>query len=421
MTTDVRRAVLTYACAFAVAGATPFLLLPVLTTYLSPQQFGEITSFLILAALLANLGGLSAHGFVSVRYFSTSASVFRSLVGNSLAVVAVAHVVLLVLVFMLFPLLHRSLGLSIGQVTLAVIAALFLSFNLVFLAIFQASNQPGLYLRARLLQGFVELSLCMALIFFVVADAQARTHSYTLALAASALLGGGYCLRQQRIGGPIAASQIKALLRFGVPMVPHIAAGTAITYLDRLVVSTLLGVESLGIYMVAMQIGMAMIALIEPLNKALVPWLFGQLSKNQASVKDMVVRRTYQLFAVLILLGVLVAGAAHLLFDQFIGPGFEEARSLIPWMVAGFVMQGFYYSQVNYLFYAEKTGMLSKISVSIALLGCLVSYTLTRAWGLTGAGASFLINNFLLFVLVWWAASRAVPMPWRLGGRGEST
>ena len=69
---SVRRSIVIYACAFAVAGATPFLLLPVLTRHLSPAQFGEVTSFLMVTALLGNLAGLSAHGFVTVRYFKTA-------------------------------------------------------------------------------------------------------------------------------------------------------------------------------------------------------------------------------------------------------------------------------------------------------------------------------------------------------------
>jgi O-antigen/teichoic acid export membrane protein len=89
-------------------------------------------------------------------------------------------------------------------------------------------------------------------------------------------------------------------------MLPHIVAGTAITYMDRLVVSSQLGTESLGIYMVAMQVGMGMIALIEPLNKALAPWLFERLSKGaNQEVRHMIVQRTYQLYIALAIMGIL--------------------------------------------------------------------------------------------------------------------
>lgn len=155
-----------------------------------------------------------------------------------------------------------------------------------------------------------------------------------------------------------------------------------------------------------------MMALIEPLNKALAPWLFEQLAKNDPAVRALLVKRTYLFFAALVLVGTVVAVAAHLLFDIAIGEEYAGARPLIPWMVGAFVMQGMYYAVVNYLFYAEKTGRLSVISFTTAAVGCGISWTLTSRFGLQGAGASFLINNTILFVLVWAMSARTVPMPW---------
>ena len=197
-------------------------------------------------------------------------------------------------------------------------------------------------------------------------------------------------------------------------MLPHVAAGTAITYLDRMVVSSLLGAQSLGLYMAAMQVGMVMIALVEPLNKALAPWLFRQLARDDEAVRRMIVRRTYGLLAALVLAGVLLATLAWMLFDRLVGTAYVAARPLVPWMVAGFVLQGMYYAVVNYLFFAERTGRLSVTSATTAVVGLGVSYLLTSHWGLLGAGMSFAINNALLLVLVWVVAAAAVPMPWRL-------
>ena len=415
MTNNVRRSFFLYACAFAIVGVTPFLLLPILTTVLTPAQFGEVTSFLVLTALLANLAGLSAHGFVSVRFFKSTTAIFRTLVSSSIAIMGATHVVALLMVAVLFPVLANVLGLPQGYALLAVLAAFFLNSNLVFLAIFQSSAQPMLYLRARLVQGIFELALCIGLIYLVAADPSSRIYSYMVAMAASALVGLYYCMRSGLVGSGVNRRSMRNLIVFGVPMLPHIVSGTAITYMDRLVVSSQLGTESLGIYMVAMQIGMGMIALIEPLNKALAPWLFERLSNGEPEVRHMIVRRTYQLYAALAIIGVLVASVAHVFFYSLVGEGFSAARSLIPMMVGGYVLQGMYYSVVNYVFYAERTGRLSLVTGSTAALGCAISYTLTSAFGLQGAAASFLVNNALMFLLVWAVAAQAVPMPWGLG------
>lgn len=409
---SVRRSVVIYACAFAVAGATPFLLLPVLTRQLSPAQFGEVTSFLMFTALLCNFASLSAHGFVSIRYFKTAPEQFAPLVGTALGVLVLSHGLALIATWLLHPLLARALDLTLGPSLLAVLAAFFLNLCLVWLALFQSSGQPMRYLQARLIQGGLELGLGVVLVMWVLAEAVARTGSYTVALAASAAFGAWLCHRRGLFSLRFERVQVKSLMAFGLPLLPHIVAGTTITYLDRLVVSSLLGAQSLGLYMVAMQIGMAMVALTEPLNKALAPWLFQQLAKNDEAVRRLIVRRTYMLFAALMLLGLVVALVAHLLFDRLIGPTYAPARALIPWMVAGFVMQGLYTSVVNYLFYAERTGRLSMVSATTALMGCGVSWLMTTRYGLQGAAMSFAFNSAVLFLLVWAVAAKAVPMPW---------
>lgn len=414
MTARVRQSILIYGCAFVVVGVTPFLLLPILTTKLTPAQFGEITSFLVLAALLANLAGLSAHGYVSVRFFKSTAEQFKAIVTSSIAALGATHAATAVIVILLFPILAQALGLSLGYALFAVVAALFLNFNLIFLAIFQSSGKPLLYLRSRLVQGVFEFTLCVALIYLVAADADARIYSYVVAITVSAFVGLYYCVRNHRVGFSVERVSLKNLAFFGLPMLPHIVAGTAITYMDRLVVSSLLGTDSLGVYMVAMQVGMGMIALIEPLNKALAPWLFDRLAKNEPGVRHMIVKRTYQLYLVLAIVGALVVSAAHFFFDALIGGNFAESKSLIPWMVAGYVLQGMYYSVVNYMFYAEKTGRLSLVTGTTAVIGCAFSYLLTSKFGLQGAAASFAVNNALMFLLVWVVAAQVEPMPWRI-------
>jgi O-antigen/teichoic acid export membrane protein len=412
---SIKRSVLIYACAFAVAGAVPFLLLPVLTRYLSPTQFGEVTAFLMFAALLGNFASLSAHGFVAVRYFKMAAQQLARIVGTSVSILVLSHLLALVIVWLAHPLLVQAFDLPLEQLILAVLAAFFMNLCLVWLALFQSSGQAMHYLQARLIQGGLELILCIGLLMWILTEPMARTASYVLALAASALFGLRLCWRRALFAPNFELAQVRSLLVFGVPLLPHIVAGTTILYLDRLVVSSVLGNQGLGLYMVSMQIGMTMVALTEPLNKALAPWLFEQLSKNDDGVRRMIVRRTYQLFLVLVLIGLIVAVLANLLFDHLIDSRYEAAKVLVPWMVGGFVMQGLYTSVVNYLFYAERTGWLSMVSASTAVLGCGVSWIMVTHYGIQGAAMSFAFNSTLLFVMVWAVAARAVPMPWLPG------
>lgn len=406
------RSIVVYACAFGVAGATPFVLLPLLTHHLGPVAFGQATAFLMFTALLANVTGLSAHGFASVRFFKAQASELPAITGSAVATLAGSHLLAVVVVALLHPWLRRLFDLPLQMMLLGVAAAWLLNLNLLGLALFQAAGEAVRYLQARLLQAALEIALGTAVVLLVAAEAWARTGTYTAALAASACFGLLMAWRNGRLAALAERRWSQDLLTFGVPLVPHILAGTLVVYLDRLMVSSLLGAQGLGLYMAALQVGMAMTALVEPLNKALAPWLFKQLALNDPAVRCMLVRRTYQLFAVLCGLGLVLWWVADAFFDRLVGPAYADARPLLPWLVAGFVAQGLYAAVVNYLFYAEKTGRLSAVSVVAAAVGGVLSFALTRQWGLHGAAVSFAANSLLLFALVWAVAARAVPMPW---------
>ena len=166
----------------------------------------------MFTALLGNFASLSAHGFVSVRYFKTAPEQFAPLVGTALGVLALSHLLALAATALLHPLLVQVLDLPLAPSLLAVGAAFFMNLCLVWLALFQSSGQPVRYLQARLIQGALELGLGSVLVVWVLAEALSRTGSYTAALAASAAFGAWMCHRRGLFTLRFERAQAKALL-----------------------------------------------------------------------------------------------------------------------------------------------------------------------------------------------------------------
>lgn len=74
MTSDIQRpgllgGISTYFGASVFSTAVPFLLLPVLTRVLTPEDCGIVAMFIAVSAVMASLSGLSVHGAIAVRYF----------------------------------------------------------------------------------------------------------------------------------------------------------------------------------------------------------------------------------------------------------------------------------------------------------------------------------------------------------------
>jgi Na+-driven multidrug efflux pump len=71
-----------------------------------------------------------------------------------------------------------------------------------------------------------------------------------------------------------------------------------------------------------------------------------------------------------------------------------------------------YLMVTNYVFYAGKTAQLAIVTLISGLFNVGVSYLLIRAHGVIGAAQAFAAAQALLFVLTWFVAQRARPMPW---------
>ena len=265
-------AFLTYAFAFAVAGGSPFLLLPVLTRSLSAAEFGVAAFFLMLCQLLASVSSFGTHGFISVQYFKKSPNSWGSNVSASMIIVWFTHFCLLAAVFQFEPSLNEFWKLPAGTLYLVVFSSALLCTNYLYLSIFQSRQQPNYYLLLRLVQVCLEIGLCVSLVVIISnPDEKIRTMTFPIAVGAAGLVGLLSCIRTGVFASKDLWRSIRRALSFGVPMLPHLAAGMIVSFLDRLTIASILGQSSLGIYMAATQLGLAMLLVIEPFNKAYAP------------------------------------------------------------------------------------------------------------------------------------------------------
>jgi O-antigen/teichoic acid export membrane protein len=406
------RAMFLYALAFGVAGLTPFVLLPVLTQQLDPDEFGQATSWIVLAAMIANVGGLTTHGLVSVRYFKVDRDKLQRLMAAALFVVLAIHGALILYLWIGPDPFGGFTHLPEAYSVVAVATSLAISVNLIGLSLMQIAGRPGLYLLLRILQSAVEIGGCLLLLQLLAATPDVRILSYGAAVAASAVCGVAYVAARGLLQRAPDRRSVDDVLRFGVPMVPHVLAGQLLSNLDRLMVSYLLGVKELGIFMVASQLGMALSLVIEPLNRALAPWLLEHLAKDGEAQKERIVRGTYALFASLFVIALICAAAFIAVFDYIFTAEYSAAKLIVLPVALGMAFQGLYYGVVNYIFYAEATGRLSLVSSTTVALGIPASYLLVSNWGIAGAGISFMLVNAALFFSVWHLSRKVVKMPW---------
>lgn len=206
---------------------------------------------------------------------------------------------------------------------------------------------------------------------------------------------------------------IKDFLKFGIPMVPHQLSSWLRSQGDKFIIISILGTGATGLFAVGQQMGLIMSILMSSLNKALYPILFKLLNNDMTDdLKNKLVKFSYLLFIGIALMGVVLITLLELLYPYLLGNEFQDSLVLTQIIVFGFILEGFYYVVVNYIFYFKKTSSLAKITFLVSILHIAISFLFVNLFGIVGAGYALVISGVVKFVLIWHLSNKVYSLPW---------
>jgi O-antigen/teichoic acid export membrane protein len=401
-----------YTFSNVISASIPFLLLPVLTRVLTPEEYGQVAMFSVVTAILGAFTGLSVHGAVGIRFFQQEKFDFPRYVSTCLAILLASTAVVFVLVGMFLPWLVEFTKLPAKWLLAAVLVSGAQFLIMTLLSIWQSNHQPLKYGAMRIAQSAIDAIASLILVISLGLAWEGRaggiaTATFVIACAALLLMYRGGWVR----GSPD-KHYARDALNFCIPLIPHTVGGMLIAMIDRFMITNLLDIASTGIYLVGLQIGMVLGLLTDSFNRAFSPWLFQSLKQARSEDEFRIVRFTYIYFIIVILIAVLIGIFAPAILGVAVGEKFRTAAPIVAYITIGYAFGGMYYMVANYIFYTGRTAQLALITLTTGLLNVVVSYFLLKNNGIVGAAQAFLLAQATLFLGTWWLANRSKPMPW---------
>lgn len=400
-----------YALANVLNGIIPFLLLPILTRVFTPEEYGLVTLISAVIAIIGAFTGLSVHGAVSVKYFDKEID-HPKFVGASLLVLAGSTCA--VLVFLLFAgdKLSEWIHLPKQWLIIAAIASAAQFVINIRLTMWQVQEQAIRYGFFQVTQTFFNLTLSLALVFWLVMGWEGRAWGIvmaTLVFASFAII----TLHKERLVYWRGSKQYaKAAMRFGVPLIPHIVGGLMIAMSDRVILSSIVDVQSVGHYAVGVQMAMAIGLLADAFSKSYGPHLFKALSNDAIGRDEDVVRNTYLVFIAFFVMAFIYSLILPFIYKIFVGSTFQDSVEVAKIASFGYAFSGMYYATANFLFFYRKTGSLSILTFTCGLINIVMTYWLVNLMGVIGAAWSLLIIQVIFFLGAWWLVQKYHPLPW---------
>jgi len=417
MSNKVLKNSIIYIIGDVVNKAVPFLMLPILTKYLTPSDYGIIASFSSFVGFLTIFIGISLHGAINVAFFKLEKEALRVYIVNAFLILVFTTFIVFFIIFIFDKNISEKLLLDKEWLYIGILVSLSQFITLLNTTLWIAEQNPKAYSIYQFSQTLLITILSILLVVGYNLEWEGRIIAIIISAVSFALISLILLKKRDYFIFEYRVEDIKHLLKFGIPMIPHQLAGWIRTSGDTILLISMVGANATGLFAVGYQIAMIMTVLTTAFNRAWSPYLYSQLKiKNNEDKKIKIVKYTYLYFIGIFILFILLYFFSSLIFQYFLDKKFFDSIKFVIYILLANMFNGMYFMVVNYLFFTQKTDKLAIITFSISLIHLLLSYSLIKYYGAIGVAYSGVISMFLTFLSVWFYSNRYYPMPWNLRG-----
>ncbi len=402
---------LIYGAGGMIGQVISFILLPVYTRYLTPEDYGILAMAVISGALfnaIANLGMTNA----IFRYYNLCKdnSEKKEVISAGLIGVTASSVLLAIAVWFasepISNLFFRNMG-STRILAFVVATAVINTVNETPIAILRADRRVKTISFINILTILVSIGVS---IFFVVylkvgligvifANFAGSIISFITLFAATI----------KSISFKMNFDVWKKMLSYGIPIVPHRVQAIGLAQFSQYLIAHKLGMEEAGVYNIAIKIVTPITFIIGAAQRAWVPFKF-QLHAQEDSPQD-VFRSMITYY---------VAGISALwLWVSLFGPEiinimttekFHAAVPFIPLVALVFVSQGLYFMFGTGFEFADNTKPLPLISIGGLVVVIISAVFLIPLFGGKGAAIASILGWFVMTILIYYFSQRRFPI-----------
>ncbi|GGM31897.1 polysaccharide biosynthesis protein [Paraliobacillus quinghaiensis] len=393
--------------------AIPFLLLPILTVYLTPSDYGVVSMFTVLIGFFMPIAGLNISGAISRKFFDDNKD-FGLYISSALYLLFISITIFSIIIFLFSDIIQ---GITLFPKSYMHLIILCILGNIIFqitLSLWQVREKAVLYGIFQIVLTTLNIIISLILVIRFDYGWLGRINGQVIAFGICSLIGLFIIIKNEKIPLKKNHLYIKDILHFGIPLIPHAVGAFFITMSDRIFITNMVGIHETGIYTVGYQIGMIIQVLQDSFNRAWIPYLYKNLKQNRLNLKVKIVKITYIYFIVILVITLLLSLFSPLITEWFLSDTFAGASEFVIWVALGYAFNGMYKMVGGVIFYEKKTKLLSLVTFITAMLNLVLNYVLIKLNGAVGAAQATTLSFFVSFILTWILASKVHFMPWNL-------
>lgn len=394
--------------------AIPFMLLPILTEYLSPSEYGIVAIFQIIITFFTAIVGMAIHTNVSKNFFQYKKKQMARHVGNMMLVLCASTFIVLLITFVATFFFKELFSIPASWLMVMPILSFMFMVNTINLTILRMKGNAFTYGVFEISNTIVNMTLSVILLVFYEYGWYSRAYGILGAYFLFFILGMIYMYNKGYLKYNFDRKEIGKILKISVPLIPHALGSIIIAMSDRFFIEKMVGIEAVGIYTVGYMFGMIVMLFTDAFIKAWSPWFFKSLSNPNESQKRKIVKYTYLYIVGIFILSIFVSLFGNFVLPYFVGEEFYDARKYIMWVALGYVFFGIYQIFFLYLVHIGKTSFLAISTVISAVANVVLNYIFITHFGTIGAAYATIVAFIISSGLIFWYQKKHYSMPWVL-------
>ena len=398
MFSTIRQHMPKYLTGSVIASGTTLLMTKYYTTVFSPAQFGILALYLVMLKYITTLVSLNMDGSATRFYFDyreTRRDEYLSTI--FWFITALAFIVLLIGI-LLMDIISNWISpnsKTIYLITLlAGVGSVYVSFLIRVLYNEQKSTSV---LKHSLFQTFVNHFSSFIFISYFQLGILGRLSGQGL----------GYFLNMFTLLREATTQNLfKLKLTFNSAMasetfmlaLPSIIASfqtVLFVYLDRIFIKHYIGDSAVGVYTLGYMLGQGLSMVYEAISQSILPKVYNDMNEDYGKAKAELEHFSYRYYLGLVIITIIISLLSPLIVSLFSNQSYSEASLVMPFVMAGFMMGGFYKIPSLVLGYHKIVWFYPFLSAFSFGTNALLNWWLIPTYGIMGAGFASFVGLFL--------------------------
>ena len=387
---------ITYLIANIIGMAVSLVALPILTNLLSTAEMGIATSFITLKNIVTIIILLAMYISIDKMYISIKDINERYKYLSSIYIFSTIIAILIYILYFIFQVpLNKVLGFDTKMMTLMFVMCILINGCTLMVANWNFCNKAKYTFLYNLFVSPVSQILSIILVLILPSE---KYLGRIIGVDFFNITLGMVCGIVIIMKGKKAFEKkyIKESLQISLPMIPHLLSQIFLSSCDLLMIKSIVGESSAGIYSVAYTISNILYTISLQIFKPWSPWVYRRIENKET---DSIKENSKLIMHIVWIFCIGIFTIAPELIKIFINSEYGEASLIVPPICLGIYFQMMYTFFYDIEYYHKKNKQIAVFSVITAITNIILNYIAIKIWGYQAAAYTTIISYMILCIL----------------------